>query len=50
MEGTHSPINTALSFSPEKNNISENIKLERADINSNMSIILKCLNMFLFLN
>ena len=49
MEGTHNPINMALSFSPEKNNISENIKLERADIKSNMSIMLKCLNMFLFL-
>ena len=39
----------AFSFSPEKNNISENIKLERADINNNMSVMLKFLNMFLFL-
>ena len=46
MEGTHNPINMALSFSPEKNNISENIKLERADINNNMSVMLKFLNMY----
>ena len=39
-----------ISYLGKKNNISENIKLERADIKSNMSIMLKCLNMFLFLN
>ena len=32
----------------EKNNISENIKLESADINNNMSVMLNFLNMFLF--
>jgi|TARA_B100001093_G_C26412897_1_gene836372 hypothetical protein len=46
IDGTHNPINMAFSFSPEKNNISENIKLERADINNNMSVMLKFLNMY----
>lgn len=48
IDGTHNPINMAFSFSPEKNNISENIKLERADTNSNISVILNFLNIVLF--
>lgn len=48
IDGTHNPINMAFSFSPEKNNISENIKLESADIKSNTSVILNCLNIVLY--
>lgn len=40
----------AFSFSPEKNKISENIKLERADINNNISVMLNFLNMYFFLS
>ena len=42
-------MNMAFSFSPEKNNISENIKLDNADISKSISVMLNRLNMIFFL-